>query len=406
MVKRFFEALEKILHAAVLLLLMDFFLPLWNEMRGIENASGMEPEQVFLVGFTLAFTGFTVVTAPWKSLRTAWRTPFLWALLLWAAVSFHWSEAPDMTLRRTVGVTLIAVYGVALRIHFADEDFLRLLGWTFLVALGTSVVLVGVAPHWAVMEFPHEGAWNGAFLHKNVLGRIAALGVLFFAFLRRTDDRPTLWSGALALAVLCLWRSESASSLVLVCTLAALGIALRELPKRARLSGSVVLVVALGLATAGFYAVLNFDLILQLLRRDVTLTGRTPLWAVLLPMLRDRFWSGYGFRAFWLGWEGPSAEVYKAMTWFPEHAHNGFLDLWLELGFVGVILGLGLLLSPLAFHGRAAMHGRPLAVFWVLLGLFVLFYNLPESYFMRPNSILWLLAVAAATAPETQEKGS
>ncbi len=102
----------------------------------------------------------------------------------------------------------------------------------------------------------------------------------------------------------------------------------------------------------------------------------------------------------------PSAEVYKVMTWFPEHAHNGFLDLWLELGFVGVILGLGLLLSPLAFHGRAAVQGKPLAIFWVLLGLFVLFYNLPESYFMRPNSILWLLAVAAATAPETQEKGS
>ncbi|MEJ5365024.1 MAG: O-antigen ligase [Desulfosoma sp.] len=406
MVKRLGESAEKILHMAVLLLLMDFFLPLWNEMHGVEDAPGMEPEQLFMVGFALAFTAYVIITAPGKSFRTALRTPLLWALLLWAALSFLWSEAPDMTLRRTVGVALTAVYAVALRIRFTDEDFLKLLGWTALVALVTSLVLVPVAPHWAVMEFPHEGAWNGAFLHKNVLGRIAALGILFFAFLRWIDDRPPLWNGALALAALCLWRSESATSLVLVCALAAMGVALRELRKRTRWSGSTVLVVALGLATAGYYAVLNFDLILQLLRRDVTLTGRTPLWAVLLPMLRDRFWTGYGFRAFWLGWDGPSAEVYKVMTWFPEHAHNGFLDLWLELGFVGVILGLGLVLSPLAFHGRAAVQGKPLAIFWVLLGLFVLFYNLPESYFMRPNSILWLLAVAAATAPETQEKGS
>lgn len=403
--KRLCGTVEKILHMTVLLLLMDFFLPLWNEMRGIEDAPGMEPEQVFMVGFALVFTAFVLVTAPWKSFRTAIRTPLLWALLVWAALSFFWSEEPDMTLRRTVGVALTAVYAVALRIRFADPDFLRLLGWTVLVALTTSLILVGVAPHWAVMDFPHEGAWNGAFLHKNVLGRIAAVGVLFFAFLRWIDDRPALWGGALVLALLCLWRSESASSLVLVCVLAAVGIAFRELPRRVRWSGSLVLVIVLGLATAGFYAVLNFDLILQLLKRDVTLTGRTPLWAVLMPMLRDRFWTGYGFRAFWLGWEGPSAEVYRAMTWFPEHAHNGFLDLGLELGFVGVILALGLLLSPLAVHGRAALHGRPMAVFWVLLGLFVLLYNLPESYFMRPNSILWLLAVAAAAAPETQEKG-
>jgi O-antigen ligase len=405
MVKRLCEAVEKILHMAVLLLLMDFFLPLWNEMHGVEDAPGMEPEQVFMVGFVLVFTAYVIVTAPGKTFRTAVRTPLLLALLLWAALSFLWSEAPDMTLQRTVGVALTAVYAVALRLRFADEDLLKLLGWTVLVALATSFLLVAAAPHWAVMEFPHEGAWNGAFLHKNVLGRIAASGLLFFAFLRWIDKRPGLWNGALALAALCLWRSESASSLVLVCALAGMGIALWELPRRTQWNGSTVLVVVLGLATAGYYAVLNFDLILHILRRDVTLTGRTPLWAVLLPMLRDRFWTGYGFRAFWLGWDGPSAEVYKAMTWFPEHAHNGFLDLWLELGFVGVILGLGLLLSPLAFHGRAALQGRPTAIFWVLLGLFVLLYNLPESYFMRPNSILWLLAVAAATAPETQEKG-
>ncbi|WP_448383386.1 O-antigen ligase family protein [Desulfosoma sp.] len=404
MVKRLCEAVEKILHMAVLLLLMDFFLPLWNEMHGVEDAPGMEPEQVLMVGFALVFTASVVVTAPGKACRTALRTPLLWALLFWAALSFLWSEGPDMTLRRTVGVTLTAVYAVALRLRFADEDFLKLLGWTVLVALATSFVLVAAAPHWAVMEFPHEGAWNGAFLHKNVLGRIAALGMLFFAFLRWIDDRPALWNGALALAALCLWRSQSASSLVLVCALAGMGIALRELLQRTRWNGPTVLVIALGLATAGYYAVLNVDLLLHILRRDVTLTGRTPLWSVLLPMLQERFWTGYGFRAFWLGWDGPSAEVYKAMTWFPEHAHNGFLDLWLELGFVGVILGLGLLLSPLAFHGRAAVQGRPLAIFWVFLGLFVLLYNIPESYFMRPNSILWLLAVAAATAPEAQEK--
>ncbi len=406
MVKRVGLVAEKLLHMAVLWLLMDFFLPLWAEMKGLPEPAGLEPDQVFLVLFSLGFVMAVVFTTPMKFLHTLWRSPLVWILLFWAAFSFFWSEAPDLTLRRTLGVAIMAVYAMALRVRFADREFLNLLGWTFLIALGVSLVLVLGAPHWAVMEYPHEGAWNGAFLHKNVLGRIAALALLIFAFLCWTDQRPDLWIGALGLAVVCLWKSQSASSLVVVVVLSTLGLGLRELPRRRLWKGNTVFVLALGLATAAFYALLNFDLILQVLRRDVTLTGRTPLWAALIPLLRDKLWTGYGFRAFWLGWEGPSAEVYRVLTWLPEHAHNGFLDLWLELGLVGMMLGAGLLLSPLVFHWRTATQGRPLALFWVLLGLFILFYNLPESYFMRPNSILWLLAVAAATAPPHQEERS
>lgn len=404
MVKRSGLIAEKILHMIVLWLLMDFFLPLWNEMKGLEEAAGLEPEQLLMAVFSLGFVSAVVMTAPWKALRTAVRSPLVWMLLLWAGLSFFWSEAPDLTQRRTVGVALVALYAMALRIRFTDQEFLTLFGWALLIALGTSAAMVLVAPHWAVMEYPHEGAWNGAFLHKNVLGRIAAVGILFFAFLRWTDQRATLWTGALVLAAVCLWKSQSASSLVVVVALSALGLGLRELPRRRLWRGSTAMVLALGLATAAFYALLNFDLILQILRRDVTLTGRTPLWAALMPLLRDRLWTGYGFRAFWLGWEGPSAEVYRVLTWLPEHAHNGFLDLWLDLGLVGALLGVGLVLSPLYFHGRAATQGRPMALFWVLLGLFVLLYNLPESYFMRPNSLLWLLGVCAATAPQDQEE--
>ncbi|MGQ9485561.1 MAG: O-antigen ligase family protein [Desulfosoma sp.] len=406
MVKRLGLIAEKILHMTVLWLLMDFFLPLWNEVRGLEEAADLGPAQVTTVVFSLGFAGAVVITAPWKALRTAMRSPLVWMLLLWAGISFFWSEAPDLTMRRSVGVGLVAVYALVLRVRFTDQAFMTLVGWALLIALATSVVMVVVTPHWAVMEYPHEGAWNGAFLHKNVLGRIAALGILFFAFLRCTNKHSALWSGALVLAAVTLWKSQSASSLVVVVVLSALGLGLRALPQRRLWKGSTAMVVAMGLATAAFYALLNVDLILQILRRDVTLTGRTPLWAALMPLLREKFWTGYGFRAFWLGWEGPSAEVYRALTWLPEHAHNGFLDLWLELGLVGVLLGAGLVLSPFVFHGRGATQGRPLDLFWVLLGLFVLLYNLPESYFMRPNSVLWLLGVAAAFAPQNQEERS
>jgi len=46
------------------------------------------------------------------------------------------------------------------------------------------------------------------------------------------------------------------------------------------------------------------------LGRDVTLTGRTSIWAVVLDKISKHPWLGYGYKGFWLGMEGESADVW------------------------------------------------------------------------------------------------
>ena len=77
---------------------------------------------------------------------------------------------------------------------------------------------------------------------------------------------------------------------------------------------------------------------LQLLHRDEGLTGRLNLWNAVLLAISKRLWLGYGFNAFWQGMKGESGYVLTAVGWAPKYAHNGFLDLVLDLGLLGLLV--------------------------------------------------------------------
>src|SRR5262249_514880 len=66
--------------------------------------------------------------------------------------------------------------------------------------------------------------------------------------------------------------------------------------------------------------------------KDPSLTGRAELWVQVVDAIRSRFWLGHGYGAFWLGWDGESALIWRVISWRPPTAHNGFLDMGLELG--------------------------------------------------------------------------
>jgi len=143
------------------------------------------------------------------------------------------------------------------------------------------------------------------------------------------------------------------------------------------------------------------------LGKDVTLTGRVPLWLALIPFLQERPWTGYGLGGFWLGWEGPSAYVWSQVGWDPSHGHNGYLDLWLDLGLIGLSLGLWLLLSLLSWgirrYLREGFSGTNL--FWVGLGVFLAVYNFAESNFLRANNLYWILLSWGYVSPRVKAMG-
>ena len=170
---------------------------------------------------------------------------------------------------------------------------------------------------------------------------------------------------------------------------------------RRRLSFAIPMLVLM-LAAAGTVIGLVYSIlptILQFFHRDEGLTGRLNLWNAVLLAISKRLWLGYGFDAFWQGMKGESGYVLIAVGWAPKYAHNGFLDLVLDLGLLGLLVfAIGYLSfwrQAIIFVARAPSR----VAIWLCTYLaFILFYNLTEGPVLSQNNISWVLYVSTAVS--------
>jgi O-antigen ligase len=266
-------------------------------------------------------------------------------------------------------------------------------------------VLALFVPELGLMTSLHEGAWRGPFSHKNILSRFMVLGAVVY-YLRSLDARAARRWGlrfGIAACVAVVILARSATALVVLSALALAVVPLSRLAGARpsyRLLVPAITVAALLATGLGAWALENRAIIFATLGRDETLTGRTLLWSGAIELARQRPWLGYGYGGFWSGESGAGGTLWRIVQWDPTHAHNGLLDVWLDLGLVGVVVfATGAVALWLRALGRAGLDASP-AGRWPLLFLsYILAYSLTESDLLRHNGLLWALFVATALAP-------
>jgi len=99
--------------------------------------------------------------------------------------------------------------------------------------------------------------------------------------------------------------------------------------------------------------------------------------------------------SFWNSWEGE--RVSETVNWevAVPHAHNGFLEVWLGIGIVGLTLMLIGMWRIFRSSLNTARTHRDIEQSWpLILLLFTVLYNLTETSFLGVNSLLWMAFVA------------
>jgi O-antigen ligase len=138
--------------------------------------------------------------------------------------------------------------------------------------------------------------------------------------------------------------------------------------------------------------------IFEVLGRDVTFTGRIPLWLASWNDVLQRPWLGYGYRAYWLGPDSPSQVIWytdDGRYTYPSHGHNAFLDLTLELGFVGLTVFAMFLYRCCYQTYQYIREGKDGLWRWYPLVLvYVLASGIPGGEVFAQNSIAWVLLVS------------
>jgi O-antigen ligase len=341
-----------------------------------------------------------ILLARWSSaFRAAARNPSVILLFALAGSSYLWSEAPQLTLWRAAILFGTSVFGVYLAVRFSPKELLRLLAFAFGIIAVLSLLYVLFLPQYGISDL-HPGAWEGIFYHKNALGLYAALGTAVFALVA-WDPGPGRWVAALGTGLCGVLVLFSRSSTGLVLVLAVLP--LLPLGETMRRRSSFIVALAplamVLLGGAAIWALENQAAILGWLGKGPTLSGRTALWTVLLEAVGRRPWLGYGYNAFWVGWGGESAEVWSAVGWDPAHAHNGLLDLALQLGVIGVLTFIAGFALAVVRALRALRRSDSADGIWPMAFLVIfLLVNLTESSLLRHDSLIWALYVATVSA--------
>lgn len=317
-----------------------------------------------------------------------------------ALASAMWSDAPDITIRRGSALFGTTIFGLYLTARYSARDLLRILGW----ALGACAILSLAAallfPAYGLSSGAHQGLWRGIFSHKNTLAQVMVVSVVvFFLLWKGASVRRWVPAACLVLSVVLLVLSGSTSGIVMLGALVALLPLYHALRWRndrlifalitAVLAGSMVISIVFA----------NAEAMLMISGKDLTLTGRTELWDAAWTAISERPWLGYGYSAFWLGWEGGAAAIWSAAGWETPHAHNGFIDLWLELGLLGVTL---LLIGVVSAGRRAVAAIRsasgPEALWPLSLISVFLLLNFTESVVLRQNNLFWILYVTTVSS--------
>ena len=321
---------------------------------------------------------------------------FLLLLLGLVLVSALWSQVPGTTLRRgcdLLGTMLVAVY---LARRFTVPQQLRLLTVALGLGAALSALFAIALPAYGISTVEYAGAWRGIYVHKNTLGRMMELGagvaLPFGVFHTKNRCAQMVYLGTLGVIVL----SRSATALIGWVIVTAIYLLFRAIQLR-RQKWIVVAVGGALLAAAVLATVVSHGASASSFERDSTLTGRTPLWNYVVSMIERRPWLGYGYAGFWLGPEGDSFDLQTQVGWKAPQAHNGFLDLVLQLGFAGLCLMLASLGASLWRAWRLLVRYADTAAAWPML-LLVIFVisNLSENSFVGSRSIIFVLYVTTS----------
>ena len=132
--------------------------------------------------------------------------------------------------------------------------------------------------------------------------------------------------------------------------------------------------------------------------KDATLTGRTDLWQLTTDMIWKQPWIGYGFGGFWQGLNGAeSGYILRAITWTPSHPHNGYLQLLLDLGILGMSIFVIGFVKTMIRSLNLIRSTTAVAALWPVVHMAqLLLISTTETQLLASNNVAWIFYVAVA----------
>ena len=339
-----------------------------------------------------------------------------WIILffLYEGISCVWSDFPLIAFRRW---TKASGDFVMIFVLFSDPYPVRAITAAMkrsgYILIPLSVLFVKYYQDWGrIIDDWGQSYYTGVTLDKNMFGYLLFAYGLFFASelvcafrqdsSSRAIRRTNLVSYGLLLAMVA-WLTplaNSKTSLIALVAGIAMILALQFSKVKRHLWLVLIVTVLIAVTSNALFSVQSA--VLEASGRDASLTGRTGIWQTVLsepinPLL------GTGYTSFWLGerlqriWDlYPRTPLYQA--------HNGYIEVYLNLGVVGLALLVGVLWTALRnarrrlFASQYTTGNLDDSVFQTLGIAYILaylVYNITEATFVGLNFLFIIFLLVA-----------
>jgi len=330
---------------------------------------------------------------------------------LYCLVSISWSDEPFVAFKRwfkdlgnPIMVLVILTTPNPLQ---ALAQTMRRLSFLF---LPLSLLFVRYYPELGrAYKTSGEPMYTGIGSQKNDLGLMCLMAGIYFLW-QIFQDRARFLAWAKGqrlpfylLAAILAWllhMSDSQTSLSCLVVSGAVILA-GQLPfVRSRPPALVPLIVTTALGYMALDMVFDFrNQLLSLLGRDPSLTNRTEVWKLLFSMDTNPMF-GSGFMSFWTGER--MQQIWSTMGTINQ-AHSGYIEQYLNLGYVGVAF-MALLLVVAFLRAGSQLGTEPsMATLRICLILSAILYNYTEASFYGVNNMWVLTLVALIQLPDSQQ---
>lgn len=360
---------------------------------GLLDGAGRAPIYAFRVAAAAAIVLLAARHLPAVVRRLA-REGWLVATLAWGVLSLLWTDSVIATLISLFGFAASILFGAYLAERLTVDNLFKCLTVSCGFLVLVSLVLLVLRPDLVVTTVyrPGEGFRGsnvGVFTWNSEFGVAAAVGLLSAAAIARPGRRRYIWWVLPTTTAALLSDSATSLAAVLVATLLLLALRSRYLLIWGfyALLGVFAIIAQVGSPSA---------LALRLLGRSSDLTGRSVIWSSVFERVQERPAFGFGFGA---GFADPTFFT-DFNSFDPEHAHNGLVQAYNELGVVGVALVVG---SFAAAYWRTTTRLRGSRRATVLAFLtFVLILNMANNYLLAMHLIVAIYAWAACVTVEAR----
>lgn len=364
--------------------------PAWGETPDLaeKSTSNIGNQIVYSLIFIVSLT--ILVKHRTEFLKLIWQEKYFSIFLLWCFFGIMWSTEKFMTFKAAFRILSMHLAIISFLLHYRSLskffNLIKLLLYSYILINLFAILLIPAAID------PMFGSWRGIMDQKNWLGQysVVTFSLLFlvYDYTNNKNRSKTIFLIYILLSALLAIGSRSSTSIsslfvavtIIVYFIIENKFALIGVNKAIRI---LALFIVLTLIFSIFYysetIIYAFP---SLFGKDMTFSGRTILWQIVLDYNKDRILTGGGLAAFW----SPQNQLYinlaDQLQWTANSGHSGYVDMIVDNGLIGISIFVFILFR--FFSNSIKLQNQR---YLVILVVVILVLNFQESTFMSPGRL-------------------